>query len=199
MGRERVGAAPGDDEALARRAREGDEGAFAALVQRYQGPVFNFAYRLLGDYDDAVEAAQQAFVQLYTALPALDLERPLRPWLFRILRNRCIDAIRQRRSASLSAGRGREEDDEPGGSLGDTLRDPDPLPEDLLERADLQNLLVAAISRLPPRYREVVALRYTTELTFAEIADALGIPENTAKIHFHRAKARLREALRGLI
>ncbi|MGH2354128.1 MAG: RNA polymerase sigma factor [Geminicoccales bacterium] len=185
------------DEALARRARDGDEAAFACLVERYQGPAFNFAYRLLGNYDDAVDAAQQGFVQLYTALPSLDLDRPLRPWLFRTIRNRCIDMIRQRRTASLSAGRFEADDEaEP---LQDQLPDPDPLPEDLVERADLQNLLVAAISRLPTRYREVVALRYTTDLTFAEIAAALGVPENTAKIHFHRAKARLREALRDLM
>jgi RNA polymerase sigma factor (sigma-70 family) len=185
------------DESLAQRALEGEQSAFGALVERYQRATFNFAYRLLGDYDEASDAAQQGFVQLYTALPGIDLSRPLRPWLFRTVRNRCIDVLRRRRTVSLSA---RDEDDEgETAPLADQLRDADPLPEDLVERADLQQLLSAAIARLPARYREVVAMRYTTDMTFGEIAETLGIPENTAKIHFHRAKMILREALRELM
>ena len=185
------------DEALARRVRDGDQAAFAVLVQRHERAAFNFAYRLLGDYDEAADAAQQGFVQLYTSLPTIDLDRPLRPWLFRTIRNRCIDVIRQRRTVSLTGTQEGEEGET--AALADQLADADPLPEELAERADLQQLLSAAIARLPARYREVVALRYATDLTFGEIAEALGIPENTAKIHFHRAKALLREALRDLM
>src|SRR5687767_4377761 len=93
----------GDDEALARLARDGDEAAFATLVERYQRRAFNFAYRFLGNYDDAADAAQQGFVQFFVALPTLDLSRPIRPWLFRTIRNRCIDMLRQRRTTSLTA------------------------------------------------------------------------------------------------
>jgi RNA polymerase sigma-70 factor (ECF subfamily) len=185
------------DEALAYRVLAGDQAAFTALVERYQRPAFNFAYRLLGDYDEAADAAQQGFVQLYTSLPSIDLARPLRPWLFRTIRNRCIDVIRQRRTVSLSAAD--EADEGTSTPLDARLADPDPLPEELVERADLQHLLSAAIVRLPERYREVVALRYTTDMTFGEIAVALGVPENTAKIHFHRAKTLLRQALRELM
>jgi RNA polymerase sigma-70 factor (ECF subfamily) len=189
------GAASAEDGALARRACSGDDAAFALLVERHQHGAFNFAYRLLGDYDEAADAAQQGFVQLYLALPELDLSRPLKPWLFRTVRNRCIDVIRQRRTVSLTD---HSTGDDPSGALGEQLADPDPLPDELVERGDLQQLLSAAIRRLPDRYREVVALRYTTDLSFGEIADALDIPENTARIHFHRAKALLREALRDL-
>jgi RNA polymerase sigma factor (sigma-70 family) len=189
--------APDSDEALARRARGGEDGAFGALVERHQGGVFNVAYRLLGDYDEAADAAQQGFVQLYLSLPQLDLSRPLRPWLYRIVRNRCIDAIRRRRTVSLNALWGPEAKDE-GATPDEGLPDADPLPDELAERADLQHLLGEAIHRLPPRYREVVALRYAGDLSFAEVAEALGIPENTARIHFHRAKALLRAALQDL-
>jgi RNA polymerase sigma-70 factor (ECF subfamily) len=195
MGPERAGVAPTDDALLARRARGGDDLAFAALVERYQGPAFNFAYRFLGNYDDAVDAAQQGFIQLHASLATLDLDRPLRPWLFRVIRNRAIDLLRRRRSGGIG---GFQEGDTGEPSIEEVIPDPDPLPEDLAERADLQHLLVAAIRRLPARYRDVVSLRYTTDMTFGEIADVLGIPENTAKIHFHRAKAQLRVALRDL-
>ena len=188
---------PEEDELLARRARDGDEAAFTALVEWYQGSIFNFAYRMLGNVDDAADAAQQGFVQLFTALPALDLSHSIRPWLYRTVRNRCIDLIRQRRTVSLSESSAQDEEGE--GTTSRTLADPAPLPAELAERADLQQLLSAAIARLPARYREVVALRYTTDLTFGEVAETLGIPENTAKIHFHRAKALLRDTLRTLM
>ena len=186
------------DEALARRARGGDHAAFGALVERYQRPAFNFAYRFLGDYDDATDVAQTGFVQLFTSLSGLDLSRPIKPWLFRTIRNRCIDVIRQRRTVSLDTP-ARESEEDDGLPPGDQMADIDPLPDELVERADLQQLLSAAIRRLPERYRDVVALRYTTDLTFGEVATALEIPENTARIHFHRAKALLRQALRDLL
>ncbi len=77
-----------------------------------------------------------------------------------------------------------------------SVADGRPLPEDLAERADLQDVLQRAIMALPGPYRTVVALRYSSDLTFAEIGAVLGLPENTAKTHFQRAKALLRAALR---
>jgi RNA polymerase sigma-70 factor (ECF subfamily) len=156
-----------------------------------------YARRALRDPAAAEEALQETFVRAWRSADRYDRERPLRPWLFRTIRNRCIDTIRQRRTVSLTATE--EADEGETAALADRLADADPLPEELVERADLQQLLAAAIARLPARYREVVALRYTTDLTFGEVAEALGIPENTAKIHFHRAKALLRETLRGLL
>ena len=185
------------DELLAQRARDGSDSAFATLVERHQTAAFNFAYRYLGDYDEATDAAQNGFVQLYLALPTLDLKRPIKPWLFRTIRNRAIDSIRQRRTVPLSS---RDAGDHDGLAAPDALlADPDPLPDEVVERADLQQLLSAAIRRLPDRYRDVVALRYTTDMTFGEMAESLGIPENTARIHFHRAKSLLRNALRELL
>jgi RNA polymerase sigma-70 factor (ECF subfamily) len=182
-----------NDEQLARRARAGSEAAFAALVERHQTAAFNFAYRYLGDYDEATDAAQNGFVQFFLSLPDLDLDHPIKPWLFRTIRNRCIDALRQRRTVSLSTG------DEDAPHAEDQLADTDPLPDEIVERGDLQQLLSAAIRRLPDRYRDVVALRYTTDMTFGQLAEALGIPETTARIHFHRAKALLRKELREFL
>jgi RNA polymerase sigma-70 factor (ECF subfamily) len=185
------------DERLARRARDGDQAAFRLLVERHQRAAVNFAYRYLGDFDEAADAAQTGFVQLFVSLPSIDLARPLKPWLFRTIRNRCIDVLRQRRTIPLGADR--DEEEPLAATAAHQIPDPDPLPDELVERGDLQQLLSAAIRRLPDRYRDVVALRYTTDLTFGELADALGVPENTARIHFHRAKALLRAALRDLM
>ena len=178
------------DEVLAERAARGDQRAFAALVERYQRPLLNFAYRMLGDADEAADAAQQAFVQAYTHLPRARLDLPFRPWLYRIARNQCLDRIRDRRGTPFSA-LADEEDDQLA-----SVPDETPLPEEIVERADLQRLLVEAIGVLPEQYRAVVAMRYTTDLTFAEIGTALDLPENTVKTFFQRAKALMRDYLR---
>jgi RNA polymerase sigma-70 factor (ECF subfamily) len=182
------------DEELARRARGGDEDAFAALVHRYTRPLFNFAYRFLGDADDASDIVQQTFFQLFRALPSLDLATSVRPWLYQCARSRCLDRLRRKGALPFSALAPVVEG---ATSPVEHIPDPDPLPEAIAERSDLQALLQAAIQALPLRYREVVVLRYTTDLTFAEIAAALGMPENTAKTLFQRAKPRLRAILAG--
>jgi RNA polymerase sigma-70 factor (ECF subfamily) len=194
MGAMASGGGAASDELLAERARRGDEAALGALIDRYSRPLFNFALRFLGSTDDAEDIAQQTFVQVYLALPRTRTDLPFRPWIYRIARNLCLNRLRDKRWLTFSqVGR----PDDAGDSPLDLVADPEPLPEDLVERADLQQLLAGAIATLPPRYREVVALRYSAELSFAEIAEALAIPENTAKTFFHRAKALLREHLRG--
>ena len=143
------------DEALAERFQQGDAAAFEALVARYHRPVYHFAYRLLGRAEDAEDATQDVFIQVYGALPRARLDVPLRPWIYRIARNRCLDVLKRKRAIAFSALAA--DDDE---AAVPDVPDADPLPDELAERADLQRLLGAAIDALPPAYREVVALRY---------------------------------------
>jgi RNA polymerase sigma-70 factor (ECF subfamily) len=180
------------DEELAERFQQGDTGAFETLVERYHRPLYHFAFRLLGRAEDAEDATQDTFVQVYGALPKARLDAPLRPWIYRIARNRCLDMLKRRRPVLFSALSADDEAAVP------EVADAQPLPDELAERADLQRLLSAAIAALAPPYREVVALRYASDLAFGEIAEVLGMPENTVKTRFQRAKAALREALRDL-
>jgi RNA polymerase sigma factor (sigma-70 family) len=182
------------DQVLLQRIQAGDRRAIEYLISRYQQSLFNVAARLLNDTDAAADAVQFAFIQLYTHAHELHANEGLRPWLFRVVRYRCLDELRRRHATPFSHITAESED---GLSPLDTLADPAPLPEDLAERDDLQLLLDEAIASLPPKYREVVALRYTADLSFAEIGEILGIPEATAKTHFHRAKPLLRTFLRA--
>lgn len=177
-------------------ARKGDVAAFEALVRRHQAPIYNFCLRMLGRPDDAADVAQEAFVQLYSNLERLDEREPLSAWLFRVARNRCIDVIRRRRTVSLGTDTGPDDD---AGSTSFDVADADPLPDELVERADLQRVLSAAIADLPPAYAEVVALRYASDRSFAEIAAILDIDEGAARVRFHRAKALLRRTLRTVV
>ena len=138
--------------------------------------------------DDAADAAQEAFVRLYSFLDRIDEYEPLSPWLFRVARNRCIDVIRRRRTVPLDVGHDESEHNEPV--------DDQPLPDELFERADLQRVLGDAIAALPTAYAEVVALRYAADRSFAEIGAILECEEGAARVRFHRAKALLRVHLR---
>src|SRR5205823_8652528 len=113
-----------------------------------------------------------------------------RPWLFQVAHNKCIDLLRRRRAIPRSQLE-RDDDEQTEAEP----MDADPLPEEIYERRELQELLRSAIDHLQPRAREVVLLRYVGDLTFAEIGSSLGIPENTAKTTFQRAKHQLRSYL----
>ncbi len=178
------------DEELARRFRDGEAAAFDVLLGRYSRSIYNFALRLLGDPADADDATQQTFIQAFESFPAARPGASLRPWLFQVARNKCIDLIRRRRTVPLSTLE-REESD----ATVDPA-DAAPLPSELYEREELQHILQDAIATLPVRSREVVLMRYMGELTFAEIGHSLDMPENTAKTLFQRAKASLRVYLR---
>jgi RNA polymerase sigma-70 factor, ECF subfamily len=169
-------------------ARQAQPGAFEALVRRHQTAIYNFCWRLLGQADDAADVAQDVFVQLYSHLAQIDAFEPLAPCLFRVARNRCIDLIRRRRTVPLDLS---EDDHEP--------IDDEPLPDELVERADIQRVLADAIATLPTSYAEVVALRYAGDRSFAEIGAILDLDEGAARVRFHRAKALLRQHLRTLI
>jgi RNA polymerase sigma-70 factor (ECF subfamily) len=172
-------------------ARRRDPAAFEALVRRHQGSLFNFCLRMLGQSDDAADVAQETFVQLYSHLDRLDEREPIAPWLFRVARNRCIDVIRRRRTVPLQTT-----DDAGESALQLEPADSEPLPDEIVERADLQRLLLSAIQSLPPAYAEVVALRYAGDRSFAEIAAILECDEGAARVRFHRAKSLLRRHLR---
>jgi RNA polymerase sigma factor (sigma-70 family) len=179
------------DEQLARAAAAGDRSGFEELVRRYMKPIFNFAYRMTGNYSDADDITQDVFLQIYRSLPSARLELPFRPWMYVIARNKCLDFLKRKRALTFSA----LEDPDSAASPIDAIADPEPLPDAALEHADLQRILREAIVRLPERYRAVVSLRYAGELSFAEIGQTLGLPENTVKTHFQRAKALLRREL----
>ncbi len=186
------------DQQLLMRIQRGDRRAYEYLIGRYQTPLFNFTARFLGNADAAADACQQTFIQFFLHAQELRPDEPLGPWLFRVARNRCIDEIRRQHPTPFSqmqANRAAQSGYQSEDDYVDLFADAAPLPEDLAERADLQQILAQAIAALPPKYREVVALRYAADLSFAEIGAILGLPEATVKTQFHRAKPLLRAYL----
>ncbi len=181
------------DALLAQQSLAGDQRAFETLVQRYSTALFTFICRFLGDYDQACDILQQVFLQLYLSLPTLRTDNPLKAWLFQVARNQCRDELRRKRTMHFSELEWVNDEDEVSPLT--TMLDPDPLPEEWVERRDLQACLQQAILTLPPKFRAVVLLRYTAQLSFAEIGQVLQMPEATAKTYVQRAKPLLRATL----
>lgn len=181
-----------EDGELVQQALQGNEQAFEVLVRRYDAPLFSFIQHILEDYDRSCDVHQHVLFQLYMSLPTLSLGKPLKPWLFRVARNRCIDEIRRKHSLHFSEIEGK------GEGLENELYqivDQEAQPEFQFEQRDLQASLLQAIGQLPSHYQPIVLLRYAAQLTFPEIGRALHIPASTAKTYFHRASCRLRELL----
>jgi RNA polymerase sigma-70 factor, ECF subfamily len=181
------------DGVLVKQTLAGDQDAFEKLVDRYHVPLFNFICHCLSDYDLACDVTQQVFLQLYISLPSLRTNQPLKAWLFQVARNRCLDELRRKRPihfSDLETG----SDDEELSPLA-IMPDNDPLPDEMAERSDLRERLCRAIDGLPPKFRSVVLLRYTGQLSFSEIGRTLRMPEATAKTYFQRARPLLRTAL----
>jgi len=184
------------DSVLAQHYLAGDQQAFEVLVQRYSRPLFTFICRFLGEYDAASDILQQVMLQLYLSLPKLRTGEPLKAWLYQVGRNRCLDELRRKRAMHFSELE--KEIDEEEQSLVETMQDRSPLPEEVVERRDVQEILLKAIRALPPKFRAVVLLRYAAQLSYAEIGRVLTMPEATAKTYFQRAKPLLQVGLGSL-
>jgi RNA polymerase sigma factor (sigma-70 family) len=183
------------DTVLAQQVKSGDQGAFEVLVQRYRTPLFHFIYRFLADYDLTCDMLQEVFLRFYISLPQLKTSAPFKQWLFHVARNCCVDELRKKRRSALSFSELEVEERENESTDLWEIPDPGPLPEEVVERRDLQALVQEAIRALPPRYRSIMLLRYVAQLSFSEIGEILSMPESTAKTYFHRAKPLLRKRI----
>src|SRR5260370_19927246 len=159
------------DTILVAQTYSGDHLAFETLVHRYHLPLYHFAGRCLGDYEQARDVLQFVFLQLYVSIPKLHgdpvsrrSKAPLKSWLFQVAWNRCMDELRKKRPILFSELGPLDEDE--ALSLIETIPDLQPLPEEIVEHNDLRAHLHSAIQSLPPRFRSVVLLRYTESLSF---------------------------------
>jgi RNA polymerase sigma-70 factor (ECF subfamily) len=171
------------DAAAVRRCLDGDKAAFGAIVERYQQVLFNVAFRMLGDYEEARDAAQNAFVKAYENLGTYDPRRRFFSWIYRILMNECLN-LRRRPSVRL--------DSAPIGGVGPGDRTPD-----AVEAAERRRDVKQAILKLSPDYREVIVLRHFAALSYEEMSEAIGVPSKTVKSRLYSARQQLATQLAG--
>lgn len=180
-------AAPSDS-VLLDRYSAGDKTALDELFRRYRAVTYRVAYRLLGREADALDAVQNAFIKAFTHLDRFRGTSSFKTWLLRIASNASLDLGRRRK---------REGWNEPGGrpvSQGDETDD-QPAPDAELERADLRRTIEAALARLPEAQRTTFVLHVDGELSYREVAEALGISMGTVMSRLYYARQKLKTLL----
>jgi len=173
--------APRGEQALAARFRTGDRAAFDEIVRLHRQMIYRVVYRLLGNHHDADEAAQQAFIRAWKSRHGFRGDSALRTWLTRIALNAAKSLHSGRRPMEELMENHRESPAEP---VDETIR-----------RQQLRARVQRLVGELPPRQREVVALKVLSEMTYKEVADVMGLSEGTIKAHLHQAVANLRRAM----
>jgi RNA polymerase sigma-70 factor, ECF subfamily len=179
-----------DDHRLIAECLRGDTAAFGVLVRRYQERLFNTAYRMVGNAEDAYDVVQEAFLSAYQSLDSFKGDSLFFTWLYRIAVNTAISLKRKQRAVvSIDAGRNGEQGIEP--------LDPSELsrPGHALERAEQERRIQQALSRLSPEHRAVLVMKDMEGQKYELIAEILQVPIGTVRSRLHRARLELRELL----
>lgn len=189
-----------EDKALVKAFQAEGSAAFDKLVLRYKDKVFNLCYRLLGDYEEANDCAQETFVKVFCSLKNFRFESTFSTWLYRITVNICKNKLKsleyRYRKKMVWLDKPKEtEDNNCLIQIGDGS--PSPLIE--LERKEKEMLIQKAINSLPEEQKTIVVLRDIEGLSYEEVAKITGYKLGTMKSKLARARQQLRKRLRGLI
>ena len=201
-------AAADDDSLLVRALRDRDEGAFASLLDRYYSPMLRLAWTYVRSRDEAEEVVQDTWLAVLSGIDRFERRSSLRTWIFRILVNRARSrAKREARSVPLSS---LQRDDVPPGdgsidavlalvAPGGTAGSHPAPPDEALLATELRERIDAAIDVLPARQQEVITLRDVHGWSAGEVCSLLSISDANQRILLHRARLKVREALRGYL
>jgi len=174
-----------DDKVLVERfLKDGDEFAFEVIVKKYQRMVYFLALKMVGNHSDADEVGQKTFLSVYKNLARFEGRSSLKTWVFRIAMNFSKNMIRDR------ARREGEEVTERSGALESTV-------ESDIETNQQRRIIRKALEQLPPRQKEVLQMRAFGDMSFAEIAQSVGISTSAAKVNYHYAVKTLKNLLVG--
>lgn len=169
---------------------------FTELVERYQGRLVNYLYRMLRNEEDAHDLAQEVFIKIHAALDRFDDRYRFSTWLFRVAQNAAIDRIRKRRLKVVSLTR--PETEEGDGGEWDIPGD-GPTPYAELRNSERGLAIQRAIDELPDEYRELITLRHYGELSYDDIATLKSMPLGTVKNKLFRGRQMLKEQLHGFL
>jgi RNA polymerase sigma-70 factor, ECF subfamily len=184
---------PLTDELLVARVCAGDVGAYEEIIRRYERPIVNFIYRMIGDYEQSLDLAQEVFFKAYRSLDRFDPTFRFSTWLYRIASNRSIDHLRKQSPTILSLDD--QAHGEQGGNRVVQLKCPTRGPEDLLSSQELGARIGEAIDSLPVPSRELILLRHLQGMAYDDIARVTGLPLGTVKNRLFRAREILRRKL----
>ena len=177
-----------EEQELILACQAGDEAAFEALIHLHEKKIYALCRRMCRDEDDALEAAQDTFLAVWRGIGTFRADAAFSTWLYRLATNACLDLLRRekKRGGDVSLDDGDAPIDVPDGA---------PQPEEALERAETQRMVREALYALPDDHRQVLLLRESEQLSYAEIAEVTGLELGTVKSRINRARLALRNYL----
>jgi len=177
-----------DDRDLVATAVSGVEGSFEELVRRYQRPISAYVYRMVGNYESALDLTQEIFIKVYSSLERYRPEFKFSTWIYKIAHNSAVDHLRRNstREQSLVLGPEGDQFDLPveSGRLS---------PEQESERKERRREIESVVRTLPANYRELIILRHSQDLSYEEIVEVTGLPLGTVKNRLFRAREMMRQ------
>ncbi len=180
---------------LVRRAQDGEEAAFSALLDSYNTAMLNYCHRLVGNRDLAADLAQETFIKAFLAIDQFDPSKKFSPWIYRIAHNLCVDFLRKKRLPTEAM----HYEDGSGEEVQVDIADSTIAPDALLERKEIQANFEKALGGLDEIYREPLVLRHQEQLSYQEIGDVLELPIGTVKARIHRGRGLLKEKLQEYV
>jgi len=187
------------DHALLEATRTGDDDAFAELVARYRNPLTSYIYRMISDYDGAVDLAQETFIRVFRAADRYQTTYAFSTYLYRIATNLAISELRKRKRRKLVSLTGFFQSPDGGEAREFNPSDSQPLQDVVMVDEERRSAVQRAIGTLPEKYRAPLILRDVEGRSYDEIAQILSTSEGTVKSRISRARGFLREKMRAYL
>ena len=184
-----------EDFRLIDMAVDGDDTAYAKLLQRYKRPVYHMVLKMVRNIDDAEDLTIESFAKAFKSLHRFKKDFTFSTWLFRIATNNTIDFIRKKKLNTLSIENTFTDDD--GQSVSIDVEDENLDPQEETIKAQKAEIMQLFVDKLPSKYQKLVRLRYFHELSYEEIAEELDAPLGTVKAQLHRARELMFEMVKN--
>jgi RNA polymerase sigma-70 factor (ECF subfamily) len=176
------------DRELVAIAVSGFDGSFEELVRRYQRPISAYVYRMVGNYESALDLTQEIFIKVYNSLNRYRPEFKFSTWIYKIAHNAAVDHLRRTATREQSLVLGPE-----GDTFDLPLESARLSPEQESERKERRSEIEAVVRTLPANYRELIILRHSQDLSYEEIVEVTGLPLGTVKNRLFRAREMMRQ------
>ena len=176
------------DRELVAIAVDGFDGSFEELVRRYQRPIAAYVYRMVGNYESALDLTQEIFIKVYNSLSRYRAEFKFSTWIYKIAHNAAVDHLRRSSTREQSLVAGTESD-----SYELPIESANPTPEQESERKERRGEIESVVRALPANYRELIILRHSQDLSYEEIVEVTGLPLGTVKNRLFRAREMMRQ------
>ena len=180
-----------EEKALIQRVLDGDQEAFAEIVEAYEKSVYNLCLRMCGNQEDAKDLTQEAFVKAWRGLRFYKFEAAFSTWLYRLTSNVCIDFLRQKKRRPVSSLTTEEED----GLVEQEFPDTAPIPEEAVLAQEQREAVIVAMNQLEEEFRLVLTLRVIQDLPYETIAEIMNLKIGTVKSRLARARMKLKKIL----